>query len=105
MASWTYSHLWIYDNQHDCPLVEVKIRAAGSVVPTQSITWTSDSKQIFVFSADDNIHCLDASTGTTRSKWPIHAGYNPRCMTLASNGTFVADCRIPIDFVVGHYDA
>ena len=83
----------IYDSQDGRPLVDVEIQA--STVPNQSLAWTSDSMNLFVLSMDGSINCLDVSTGTTRSKWPIHASHDPTCIALASNGTFIAASAYP----------
>ena len=56
----------------------------------QSLTWASDSKQLFALSRDGNIHCLDISAGTALSKWAIHSTDKVKCIALASNGTFLA---------------
>ena len=56
----------------------------------QSLAWASDSKQLFALSRDGNIHCLNVSTRTTLSKWANHSSKDPRCIALASNGTFIA---------------
>ena len=75
-----------YNGSH-C-LVEFPIQVYSAV--NQSLTWANDSKQLFVLSNDGNIHCLDVSTGTTLSKWAIHGSDKARCISLASNGTFIA---------------
>ena len=56
----------------------------------QSLTWTSDSTQLFALSYDGNIHCINIHNGTTLSQWPIPNSSNPMCIALASNETFIA---------------
>ena len=63
---------------------------SGARISARSIAWASDSKQLFVLSSDGNIHCLDAYSRETLSKWPIHSNGNPRFISLSSNGAFIA---------------
>ena len=69
-------------------LMEVPIRVNSLF--NNSLAWTSDSKQLFILSLDGNIHCLDASTGITLSKWPIHCSKDAQCIVLARSGTLIA---------------
>ena len=56
------------------------------------LAWSSDSRQLFALCDDNNIHCLDVYTGRRLSKWSIHSKYSPKCISVASNGTFIAAC-------------
>ena len=82
------SKVRICDSYNGGHLVEFPIQVYSAL--NQSLTWAIDSKQLFVLSNDGNIHCLDVSTGTTLSKWAIHSSDKARCISLASNGTFIA---------------
>ena len=86
-ATWSSCHAQVYDAQDGSLLVDVPIKAAFSF--NQSLAWSSDSEQLLVLSTDNDIHCLDASTGTTLSQWPIH-GNTARCSSLANNGAVIA---------------
>ncbi|KAF8547368.1 hypothetical protein OG21DRAFT_1490282 [Imleria badia] len=80
--------VWVYDSRNGRHLVDgIPIRVNAAL--NNSLAWASDSKQLFVLAHDGNINCLDASTGTTLSTWPIHSNYG-MCISLASNGTFIA---------------
>ena len=72
----------VYNGENDCPLVDVPIQVK------KPLAWASDAKRLFALSYG-HIHCLDASTGTTLSKWPIHNTQDAECIALASNGTFI----------------
>ena len=61
-------------------------------ITTRSVSWTSDSKQLFALSSDGDIYCVDVSNGRTLSKWPIHSNDSPTCISLSSNGIFIAAC-------------
>ena len=79
----------IYDSQDGRRLVDFSIEVPS--FNRQSLAWVSDSKQLFVLSEHDgNIHCLDVSTQTTLFKWSIHSNNTPKCISMASNGTFIA---------------
>ena len=80
--------LRIYDSQNGHLSVEFPIRVNSPF--NQSLAWASDSKQLFALSLHGNIHCLDVSTGATRSQWLIHSSNEPRCIALAGNGTIIA---------------
>ena len=69
-------------------LVDVPVKV--EVIFNQSLVWASDSKRLFALSRDGKINCFDASSGRTRSEWPIHSSDNANCIALASNGTFIA---------------
>ena len=56
----------------------------------RSIAWTSDSKQLFALSSDGDIQCVDPYSLRTILKWPIHSTDNPTCISLSSNGAFIA---------------
>ena len=92
-ATCDYSCIRIYDSQHDRPLVDVEIRASPSI--NQSLVWNNDSKQLFILSDDGDINLLDLSTGTTRATWSTHAGYDPKCIAIERNGTFIAVSAYP----------
>ena len=77
----------IYDSQDGCLFVDVPIGVISS--SSQSLAWSSNGVQLFVLSSDDHIHCLDTSTGTTLSQWPVH-GNDSMCIALASNDAFIA---------------
>ena len=78
----------VYNSQNGHLLADLPIK----VKPTRntSLVWANDAKQLFTLSRDGIIHCFDVSTGTTLSKWRIHSRVCPQCITLGSNGTFVA---------------
>ena len=80
----------IYDSQDGRLLVNFPIQVSSSL-SNQSLAWVRDSKQLFVLSRDGNIHRLDVSSRTTLfNLGPTH-GYNfAKCISLASNGTFIA---------------
>jgi len=87
----------ICDSQNGRLLVEFPVRVYSFL--NQTLAWASDSKQLFVLSRDSNIHCLDVSTGTTVSQWPINSSKDARCIALASNGTFiVASVKSSVSF-------
>ena len=73
----------VYDSQNGCLLVDTPIKVFNFF--NQSLVWVNSKN---LLSADGNLNCLDVSTGTTRSSWPIHDGGG--CIALASNGTFIA---------------
>ena len=87
IATAAWDNVRVYDSQNG-GLVKFSIRVNTTL--GKSLAWASDSKQLFALSHDRIIHCLDVSTGTTLSKWAIHSSENPRCIALASNGTFIA---------------
>ena len=78
----------VYDSQNGSLVVEfpVKVYSAGN----QSLAWASDSKQLFALSHNGYILHVDVSAKATLSKWLIHSSNRPKCITLASNGAFVA---------------
>ena len=87
-ATYQRNSVRIYDSRDGRLLVNFSIKVTWS--NNQSLAWVSDSKQLFVLSHDGNIHHLDVLTQTTLVKWPIHSNNSPRCISLASNGTFIA---------------
>ncbi|KAF8549803.1 WD40 repeat-like protein [Imleria badia] len=88
-ATWNTHSVRIYGSQDGRLLFDVPIQPVGSTL-NGSLAWSRDSKQLFALSHDGNIIRLDASTGDTLSTWPIHKSNNPRCISLASNGMFIA---------------
>ena len=78
------SFLCIYDTRPDGKYL------GSSQISTRSVAWTSDSKQLFVLSSNGNIHLIEASGGKTLSRWSIHSNDNPTCISLSSNGAFIA---------------
>ena len=78
----------IYDNQDGHLLSNFPIHTSSNF--NDSIAWKLDSKQLFVLSSDGDIYCFDVSTGQRYSKWAIHSDHLPRCLSLASNGAFIA---------------
>jgi WD40 repeat protein len=85
-ATWIRGSVRVY-SQTGGLLVEFPVRVNSAL--NQSLAWASDSTQLFALSRDGNVHCLDASTRKTRSKWAIHSSNDARCIALASNGTFI----------------
>ena len=67
-------------------------RLSSIQVSVLSVAWASDSKLLFALSSDGKIYYIDAYTEATLSKWPIHSDDCPRCITLSSNGAFIAAC-------------
>ena len=88
IATGTSGRVRVYDSYNGSLLVEFPVLPRSVV--GQSLAWANDSKQLFALSSDGNIHRLDVSTETTLSNWAIHSSYNPTCIALASNGTFIA---------------
>ena len=78
----------IYNSRDGRLLFDSPIKV-GSVI-NQSLAWVSDSKQLFALSRDGKIRCLDVPTGRIHSVWGIHSNDNPSCISLASNGAFIA---------------
>ena len=87
-ATWGRDSVRVYDSQNGHLLVQFPVQVYSAL--NQSLAWASDSKQLFALSRGGNIHCVDASTGTTLSQWFIHSSNNSRCISLASNSTFIA---------------
>ena len=73
--------------EDDRLLVDVNIYVKS--IWDKPLAWASDPKQLFVLSRS-YMNCLDTSTGTTLSKWPIHSRQNPQCIALANDGAFIA---------------
>jgi WD40 repeat protein len=86
IATWHYNVL-VYDSQNGDLLVKFPVQVNAGL--NQSLAWASDSKQLFALSGHGTVHCLDVSTRKTLSKWDIHSSDDPRCISLASNGTFI----------------
>ena len=78
----------VYDSQDGKLLVEFPLQ--DNLANRESLTWASDSKQFFTLSRDGNIYCLDVSTKAMVSKWAIHSNTDPICISLSSNGSFIA---------------
>jgi len=78
----------VYDSQNGSLLVEFPVKVNST--SNQSLAWASDSKQLFALSRDGNIHSVDVSAKITLSKWYIHSTIDPICITLSSNGKFIA---------------
>jgi WD40 repeat protein len=88
IATATWNHdVRVRDNQSGRLLVEFPVKVYSFL--NQSLAWASDNKQLFVLSRDSNIHCLDVSTGTTLSQWPINNSKDAQCIALGINGTFI----------------
>ncbi|KAF8546701.1 hypothetical protein OG21DRAFT_1527654 [Imleria badia] len=86
-------------------LLHARTAASSSTSQFKTLAWANDDTQLFVSSRDGNIHCLDASTGTTLSKWPIHTRENAGCIAaLETNGTLIAastgSCIAPVQRTV-----
>ena len=88
IATATWHDVRVYDSQNGGLLLEFPVLVSSTL--NESLAWASNSKQLFALSRDGIIHCLDVSTGMTLSKWAIHSSKDPRCIALASNGTFIA---------------
>lgn len=86
-AAWVSNSIRIYNAQNGHLLLDIPISVNSSV--NQSLVWSTDGEQLFALSLDGKIYCLNVSTGALLS-WPIHSSSNPRCISLAGNGTFVA---------------
>ena len=76
----------IYDSQDGRLLLNVPVQVDAF---DQSLLWSNDNKHLFALS-DGKIKCLNVPTGTTLSEWPIHSSNDPRGITLARNGRFIA---------------
>ncbi|KAF8547586.1 WD40 repeat-like protein [Imleria badia] len=86
-ATWARS-VRVYHSYDERLLLDVPIKVNSAL--NNSIAWAGDAKRLFALSSDGNIHCLDVSTGTTLSRWPIHSRSNVDCIALANNGMFIA---------------
>ena len=86
-ATQCHNSVRLYDSQDD-HLVNFPIEVTWC--SNQSLAWLRDSKQLFALSHDGNVHGLDVSTRTTLSKRPIHSNIELRCVSLATNGAFIA---------------
>ena len=87
-ATWNRDSVRVYDGQNGNLLFESPVKVNS--VFNHSLAWASDSKQFFALSHDGCIYRVDMSTGTILSKWRTHSTKNPTCISLASNGTFLA---------------
>ena len=79
--------LRIYDSQNGHLLLDVPIKTTYSF--NQSVAWSSNSERLFALSRDRKIYCLDAFTGKTLSRWPIH-GNEAKCIALSSDSAVIA---------------
>ena len=86
-ATWERDSVRVYDSRDGRLLFDSPIQVGSP--RNQSLTWVSDSKQLFVLPRDGKVHCLDVTNGRILCAWPIH-GSNPRSIALASNGAFIA---------------
>ena len=88
IATATRKSVRVYDSQTG-GFVEfpVEVYSAVTNIP---LSWTTDSKHLFVSSHDGYIHRVNVPTGTTVSKWHIHSSDSPTCIALAGNETFIA---------------
>ncbi|KAF8548008.1 YVTN repeat-like/Quino protein amine dehydrogenase, partial [Imleria badia] len=78
----------IYDSQNGRLLIDTQIQP--SPCNKQFFAWAADSKWLFILSCGAIINCLDVSTGTILSQWPIHTRDRPGCIAVAPNGRFIA---------------
>jgi WD40 repeat protein len=88
----------IYDSRNGDLLVDFSVQVGS--LRNQSLSWASESK-LFALSSDGDICCLDVSTGTMLSHWPIHSSSGPQCIAVANNGAFIAASG---DFSVSFWD-
>lgn len=90
IATATLDHysIRIYDSQNGQFLFEASIKVNSWL--NQSLAWASDREELFALSHDGKINSLDVATRTTRFQWPIHSSDRPTCITLSSDGTFIA---------------
>ena len=86
-ATWNCDSVRIYDSQND---IFVQFPVKVNWILNYSLTWVSDSKQLFAISHDGDIHRVDVSTRSTLSTWHIHGSAPPTCIALACNETFIA---------------
>ena len=87
-ATWGHESVRIYDSHDGRLLADAPIRVNSPF--NQSLAWLNNSEQLLALSRDGSIHCLDVSTGRILLQWAIHSNNSPKCITLASNGMFVA---------------
>lgn len=87
-ATCSYESVRVYKSQDGSLVVDIQIRV-GSYL-NQSLAWSLHGEQLLVLSKYAAIHCLDAVTGSTHSKWSTRSGDRAWCIALASNGTFIA---------------
>ena len=85
-ATWDRS-VRVYDSCDGRLLVDVPVKVTNSL---NQCLWTSNNKNLFTLSTDGKINYIDVSTGTTLFSWRIHNNYQPQCIALASDGTFIA---------------
>jgi len=87
-ATWNRDSVRVYNSQNGSLLVEFPVQVYSAL--NRSLSWATDSKELFVSSRDRHIHRVDVSTGTTLSQWYIPGRHDSTCITLASNGTLIA---------------
>ena len=87
-ATWCHNSIRIYDSQNGSILLELLIQVSSP--RNDSLAWAHDSRQLFALSHDGNVYCLDVLTRQSFSKWAIHSQIEPRCVSLESNGAFIA---------------
>ena len=87
-ATYEYNSVRIYTSRKGSLVADFPIQVRW--VRNDYLAWHSDSEKLFVSCRNCNIHCLEVSTKTTLSQWTIPGNYNPGCISLASNGTFIA---------------
>ena len=86
-ATWAHDSVRVYHSHNGHLFVDAPIRAYSAL---NRWILANDAKQLFVLSHDGNINRLDAYTGAILWKRPIHSSSNAKCITLASNGMFIA---------------
>ncbi|KAH0828151.1 WD40-repeat-containing domain protein [Lanmaoa asiatica] len=99
-ATWNCQSIRIYDSQSGQRLIDVPVQVNSAF--NQSLAWASDSTYLFALSHDGSINCLDVSTGTLGPRRPIHSSTYPGCITLTSDGRFIA---VSGDSSVSFWDA
>ena len=90
IATWNRD-VRVYDSQNGDLLVAIPISVVSSEL-NQSLTWTTDSRQLFALSHASNvtdINCINVSAGKTLSRWPI-GSMHAQCIALAGHGAFIA---------------
>jgi len=76
----------IYDSQDGHLFVDIPVEVD---VVDRSLAWSDNNKYLFALS-DGSIKRLDVSTGIILSQWLIHSSTDPKGITLATNGRFIA---------------
>ena len=79
----------VNDSRDGHLLFEVTVKISD--FSEQPLTWSRNSKQLFVLSHDCKIYCLDATTGIILSQWRVRGNsYSAGCIAMANNGAFIA---------------